>query len=229
MEIREISSRLSDGDRVLDIGCANGYSTVQLAASKAIDIRGLDYIPEMIDQARLRLADLEGKLAGSVEFDVGNIILLDEPDDTYDKVISIRVLINLGDWEHQKVGLLKCAQALKPGGLLLLSEATMQGWSKMNAFRREWGLRSIPMPSFNLYLDQDRVVEAVSDKLELVEIADFASTYFVGTRVFKPLLAEALGGRVDIADPNMHWNQWFAQLPAWGDYGTQKLFVFRKL
>jgi hypothetical protein len=26
----------------------------------------------------------------------------------------------------------------------------------------------------------------------------------------------------------MEWNRWFAQLPAWGDYGTQKLFVFRK-
>ena len=24
------------------------------------------------------------------------------------------------------------------------------------------------------------------------------------------------------------WNRWFAQIPAAGDYGTQKLFVFRK-
>lgn len=29
--------------------------------------------------------------------------------------------------------------------------------------------------------------------------------------------------------PNMEWNRWFAQLPSWGDYGTQKLFVFRKI
>lgn len=42
MEIREISSRLADGERVLDIGCANGYSTTQYACAKKISIRGLD-------------------------------------------------------------------------------------------------------------------------------------------------------------------------------------------
>jgi hypothetical protein len=50
----------------------------------------------------------------------------------------------------------------------------------------------------------------------------------VGTRVVKPLLARALGGEVDVADPKMHWNRWCSELPAAGDYGTQKLFVFRK-
>ena len=42
------------------------------------------------------------------------------------------------------------------------------------------------------------------------------------------ILALALGGSVDAADPAMHWNRWCAELPAAGDYGTQKLFVFRK-
>jgi hypothetical protein len=41
-------------------------------------------------------------------------------------------------------------------------------------------------------------------------------------------LARALGGTIDAADPLMHWNRWFAELPPAGDYGTQKLFVFRK-
>jgi hypothetical protein len=62
----------------------------------------------------------------------------------------------------------------------------------------------------------------------LVDIADFASTYYVGTRVLKPLIIRALGAGLDVADPEAEWNRWFAQLPAWGDYGTQKLFVFKK-
>jgi hypothetical protein len=62
----------------------------------------------------------------------------------------------------------------------------------------------------------------------LLELVNFASTYYVGTRVLKPLLNQALGGLVDVADPKMEWNRWFAQLPAAGDYGTQKLFVFQK-
>lgn len=230
MEIRELLKHLEDGDRVLDVGCANGYSTVHLASQRKITIRGIDYVPEMIEQARLRLADptLARQLVGSVEFDVGDITALRETTAAYDKVIVVRVVINLGDWESQRKALSECARVLKPGGLLLLSEATLQGWNQLNRFRRQWGLPDIPMPPFNQYLDQERVVTAVSPALQLVELANFASTYFVGTRVLKPLLIQALEASIDIGDPEMEWNQWWARLPAWGDYGTQKLFVFRK-
>lgn len=84
------------------------------------------------------------------------------------------------------------------------------------------------MPAFNLYLDQDQVIDAAREFAELVEVSHFASTYYVGTRVIKPLLSEALGARVNVADPLAEWNRWCAQLPAFGDYGVQRLFVFRK-
>ena len=54
MEIREILPHLVDDERVLDIGCANGYSAIQFAAQKRIAIRGLDFIPKMIAEARAR-------------------------------------------------------------------------------------------------------------------------------------------------------------------------------
>jgi ubiquinone/menaquinone biosynthesis C-methylase UbiE len=228
LEIAEIVKRLEDGDRVLDVGCANGFSTVQLAAQRRIAIKGLDYIPEMIEQARQRLSSLEGRLLGKVEFGTGDIASLKEPDGSWDKVVVVRVVINLGEWKNQLAAILECARVLRKGGLLLLSEATLQGWRRMNAFRREWGLPDIPMPAFNNYLDQDEVAKAVEPRLRLVEISNFASTYFVGTRVLKPLLDRALGGGVNVASPDMEWNRWFAQLPAAGDYGTQKLFVFEK-
>jgi ubiquinone/menaquinone biosynthesis C-methylase UbiE len=226
LEIREILQHLADGDRVLDVGCANGYSTVQFAAQKQVDIHGVDYIPEMIEQARARLTDLT-YLRGKIQFDVGDITSLAEPAASYDKVIVIRVLINLADWATQLKGLQECVRILKPGGVLLLSEATVQGWQNLNAFRHEWGLPDIPMPSFNCYVDEDTLVNAAPD-LRLLKALNFASTYYVGTRVLKPLLIQALGAEIDVADPNMHWNRWFAQLPSGGNYGTQKLFVFQK-
>ena len=228
LEIREIMPYLADGDRVLDIGCANGYSTVQFAAQKRLWINGLDYVPEMVEQARLRATEMAAVLAGHVEFHVANVLSLGEPAESYDKVVAIRVIINLGDWERQRQALLECARVVRPGGLLLLSEATLQGWERLNSFRREWGMMDIPMPLFNRYLDQDAVVETLSPSLELVRISDFASSYYVGTRVLKPLLIQALGVKLDVADPEAEWNRWCAQLPPWGDYGTQKLFVFRK-
>ena len=84
------------------------------------------------------------------------------------------------------------------------------------------------MPSFNLYLDEEKVMKEVSSQLTLIELVNFSSTYYIGTRVLKPLLIKALGIDIDVKDPNMEWNRWFSQLPAWGDYGTQKLFIFRK-
>lgn len=228
MEIRELLRRLNDGERVLDVGCANGYSTLQLASQRAIHIRGLDYIPEMIEQARAHLQSLPSAIPGKVDFDVGSILAIPETSGVYDKVVVIRVIINLGEWGNQLTALRECARVLKPGGLLLLSEATIQGWTKLNALRREWNLPDIPMPGFNNYLDEEKVIDSLAAELELVELVNFASTYFVGTRLLKPLLAQALGGRLDPSDPSAEWNRWCSMLPTGGDYGTQKLFVFRR-
>jgi ubiquinone/menaquinone biosynthesis C-methylase UbiE len=229
MEIQEITKRLDDDDHILDVGCANGYSSLQFACARRIRLRGLDYVPKMIEQARLRTLSMAGKLVGSVEFAVGDITQLKERSGAYDKVVVIRVLINLGTWERQVQGLRECQRVLKPGGVLLLSEATLQGWRRLNEFRAEWGLDHIPMPPFNQYLDEDRVTSAVAGEMQLVEVSNFASTYYVGTRVLKPLLAQATKASLNVPDPNAQWNRWFSQLPAAGDYGTQKLFVFRKL
>lgn len=228
MEIREMLARLRDGDRVLDVGCANGYSTIQFASQKAIQIRGFDYIPEMIEQANVSLQSLPPSIPGKIEFGVGSIMSIPEPSLTYDKVIVLRVVINLGEWENQLVALRECARVLRPGGTLLLSEPTIQGWTKLNEFRREWELPDIPMPGFNNYLDESLVIDSLSSEFELVELVNFASSYFVGTRVLKPLMARALGGKIDAANPNAEWNRWFSMMPACGDYGTQKLFVLRK-
>lgn len=228
MEINEIAKHLTDGDKVLDVGCANGYSSLRFAGVRRIQLRGLDYVPEMIEQARVQLSTMKDCLVGSVEFDVGDITQLKEQLHSYDKVIVVRVLINLGTWERQLLGLRQCLRMLKPGGLLLLSEATLQGWRRLNALRNEWGMEDIPMPAFNQYIDEEKVIAAVGSEASLLEISNFASTYYVGTRVLKPLLAQATHAPVSVADPNAEWNRWFSQLPPAGDYGTQKLFVFRK-
>jgi ubiquinone/menaquinone biosynthesis C-methylase UbiE len=227
-EIRQILAYLQDGDEVLDAGCANGYSTLEFARQRRIRIRGRDYIPEMIAQARARLQHVREPIPGTVAFAVDDITALEEPDAAYDKVVVIRVLINLPSWAQQLQAVRECTRVLKSGGLLLLSEATLQGWQKLNQFRREWRLPDIPMPPFNRYLDQERLIDAVAPELRLCALVNFASTYYVGTRVLKPLLIQALGLPLNVADPGMEWNRWFAQLPPWGEYGTQKLFVFQK-
>ncbi len=228
LEQREILPYLDDGDRVLDVGCGNGSTTLHIAERRRVRMKGVDFVPAMIRQAKRNLEQRKARVLGQVSFSVGNITALEEEDNRFDKVMAIRVVINLGSWKQQLAGLRECARVLKTGGLLLLSDATLRGWRNLNRLRGEWGLPEIPMPAFNLYLDQDRMVAAVSDRLVLIETTNFSSTYFVATRILKPLLIKASGARLDASDPGMEWNHWCAQLPAWGDYGTQKLFVFRK-
>jgi len=228
MEIRTILGHLTDGQKVLDVGCANGFSTLQFARSRNIDITGIDYISEMVSNANTALQSLAGDLVGRASFAVGDATSLQFADNQFDAVVVIRVIINLGEWERQLVGLRECVRVLRPGGTLLLSEATVQGWARLNDLRREWGLTPIPMPSFNNYLDQDRVVDALRPECDLVEIDNFASSYYVGTRVLKPLLGQITGQQAEVPNPQSELNRWLSMMPAAGDYGTQKLFVFRK-
>ncbi len=228
MGIRQILGYIENCDYVLDVGCANGYSTFKFAQQKKIRIKGVDVTPEMIALANIRLKDQKDKIKGTIEFSEGDILSLNEQSDSYDKVIVIRTIINLSNINLQKRAIKECIRVLKHSGILILSEATLQGWRKLNTFRREFGLDDIPMPPFNLYIDQEQLVDMFSSELELIEICDFASTYYVGTRVLKPLLIKAFGLNIDVANPDMELNRWFGILPPWGDYGTQKCFVFRK-
>ena len=227
LETREVAGRLEDGDTVLDAGCGNGFTAFELASRKDVRICGIDLIPEMVRNARKRLKGFPA-LAERLEFKTGDIKQLPEKDGTYDKVVAIRVFINLANAADRLNAFRECARVLRPGGRLLLSEATVEGWKKLNRFRKEWGLEAVPMPVFNHYLDEKGTVRLASRYFRLSEIRPFSSTYFVGTRVLKPVLIRALGLRTDPADPLSLWNEWFSKLPAWGDFGTQKLFVFEK-
>ncbi|GLR85432.1 class I SAM-dependent methyltransferase [Bradyrhizobium iriomotense] len=228
LEIGEISRRLRDGIRVIDIGCANGFSTISYAQRFRIDIKGIDYIPEMIAAAKDRLGAQSKPLVGTAAFSAGNILALEEPDEFYDTAVVTRVIINLGHRDKQIAAIREAARVVKSGGTLLVSEATREGLQRLNAFRAEWGLGAIPEPQFNNYVDEELMRTAASDLVDLEEISNFSSTYFVGTRLLKPLLAGLLGDRVDPSLPDTEWNRFFSLLPAGGDYGTQKLFVYRR-
>lgn len=230
LEVKQISNYIKEGDTVLDVGCANAYSTIKYACEKNISIKGIDYIDEMIKNAKKRKKKHKSLLLGKVEFQVGNILKLDESDNFYDKVIAVRAICNLASLENQKKGLLECIRVLKTGGMLLVSEPTMQGLEKLNRFRAQWQLEDIGIPDQNRYIDEEFILEVLKKhSMQLVQINNFASTYFVMTRIIKPLFSYARGMENNIVDPNLEWNRFSSLLPSFGDYGIQKLFIFQKI
>ena len=89
---RTIVGHLNDSDHVLDIGCANGCPNVRWASKKRVQVR-VDYIPD--DRAgESARAGLPKSLRQPIECAVGDITKLDERDDSYNKLVVIRAVIN---------------------------------------------------------------------------------------------------------------------------------------
>ena len=227
LEIRTLLPRIPKDAVVADLGCGNGWSTIHYAA-RASEIVGVDYVPELIASASSRLNALGDDQKRRMRFEVGDVRALTLPEGSFDCVILTRVLINLPSDSDRRAALRGIAKLIRPGGVALISEATLGGWARLNALRAEWGLDAIPIPAFNRYIDESALASEAAPLLLLEETVDFASTYFVLTRLIKPLLARVPGVTVDPADPESEFNRFAAMLPAGGDYGTQKLFVLRR-
>ena len=211
--------------RLLDAGCANGYSSLEFAkVASSIQIKGIDYSESMVKDAQNLLSGCSRPIQKRVSFIVGDVLNLKEKDRQYDQVISKRCIINLASWEFQQKALREFIRVLKPGGSLLLSEASVQGWRNMNRLRKEFGLAEIPQPWHNLYVDENKLFGYVEPWLKLVEVSSFSSTYYIGSRVLQPfVIGKGTEPRYD-----SEINRLFTLLPNVGDYGTQKLYIFRK-
>ena len=93
--------------------------------------------------------------------------------------------------------------------------------------RKEWELPEIPMPWHNNYLDEAKIIKETENIYELIDIVNFCSTYYIGSRFIHPLLLKILS--ID-REPEYEAkiNYLFSELPNYGDYGFQKLFIFKK-
>lgn len=217
-----LAKYIKEGDRVLDAGCANGYTTLQLARMKQIRITGIDYAQSMIDYANLNLGRA-GLMNGTASFRVGNFLNLDFPDNSFDKVITKRCLINLGSPDHQKTALREAWRVLKPGGLFLISEVSNQSSDKLNELRRKFGLEVMTPLWHNCYIDEDDFLSYAERYFAIKKVKRFSSSYYVMTWVIYPFF---------VRNGQRNYRGWFhrlsARVPQIGDWGLQKLFVLQK-
>ena len=59
------------GSRVLDVACGSGNATIA-AARRSAEVSGIDYVPALLEQARIRTA-AEGLEATYIEADAENL------------------------------------------------------------------------------------------------------------------------------------------------------------
>jgi SAM-dependent methyltransferase len=109
---------LVPGQRVLELGCGTGGTLLQLAASHAGAVHGLDLLPEMLGVAglRLRVARQRAELCRA------SVTALPMAGASYDRVYCESVL-GIQDEPGADALLVEVWRVLKPGGLFVANEA----------------------------------------------------------------------------------------------------------
>ncbi len=231
LEIRQICKLLSDQDKILDIGCANGYTDIQIAAKKKVAITAFDNSQAMIEAARQVLSAAENKdqIEQRVSFEVDDIL---NPDfvnkyrlQHFDKVLTKRVLINIPTWEGQQQAIRNIHDILDEGKIYIMMESTLQGYENMNRLRERFGIERTKIRWHNNYLDEVKLIPFLKERFDIEKAWNFSSTYYVGSRVVQPLLL-----KVFRKEPSYDFflNRFFARVPSFGNCGIQKMFILKK-
>lgn len=83
-------ARVTPGQRVLDVGCGNGYLASRLAADSGAEVLGVDIVPANVEKARKLHAHPRAR------FEVGDILRA-TPAGRFDVVVMSNVLEHLPD------------------------------------------------------------------------------------------------------------------------------------
>lgn len=110
---QRLAALASPGDRVLDVGCGDGFLAARLA-DRGCRVLGLDADAEVLDRARARWP------ASGVTWVCGDVLArIDDPshavEGRFDAVLSNATLHHLSD---TSAALLRLAQLVRPGGVV---------------------------------------------------------------------------------------------------------------
>ena len=179
--LREIIAKtkqyLDPDDTVLDVGCATGTKTLELATA-AKHVRGIDLSAEMIKVA-LKKKNVANNM--NCTFSQGTVFNDDLEPASFDKIISFSVIHLLEDYEDQ---IRRMHELLKPGGVFISATACfnekMDLGNRLNfrftLFMKRLGIFPLHLNMFTK-VDVERLIEALD--FQIIE----AETVFSGLTV----------------------------------------------
>ena len=182
LEIDEALRYIPAGQRILDVGCGNGFSTA-IFAKHAEHVVAFDYSEPMIARAKREYGDIK-----NVTFEVRDILSpLPYPAQSFGVAVAQRCLINLATWENQQKAIEHIARVVRPGGYFVMQEGTRQGREGLNSLREQMGLPRMPDVPFNSDLDELTLWPFLRRHFEIVQVRRYG-LYDLVARVVHPLL-----------------------------------------
>jgi ubiquinone/menaquinone biosynthesis C-methylase UbiE len=186
LEIETVTSWLSPSDRVLDVCCGNGVSTVEFAKFCG-SIVGIDLSEKMIETARLLLKS-STTLPQNISFEIGNILDLPQKykDGQFNTVVSVRGLINLPSWELQKQAILNVHKILPLRGKFIFIEGSKDGLQRINELREKFSLPPLRESWYDKYFETSILLEFMTQHFD-IQASKKLDAYFLISRIFYPL------------------------------------------
>jgi SAM-dependent methyltransferase len=223
LELDALERHVPRRGRILDLGCGNGLTLLELARSRPeVSWTGLDYSAPMV---RAAAGAVPPDLDGRVRFLQGDVLAPPLEDGSFDAIYSDRLLINLVSWELQQRALGAIHRLLRPGGLYVMVENYVDGLDRLNAVRGTAGLPPIPVRWHNRYLREAEVDAFVPGLFEQTHREPVAGTYFLVSRVINAKVAQQEGREPEYLSPI---NRAGAELPSLGDCTPILLRALRK-
>jgi ubiquinone/menaquinone biosynthesis C-methylase UbiE len=223
LEIMAISSYVRDGMKVLEVGCGNGITAIELSHRFDVDITAIDYAEEMIAAAQ-SLA--EGQtLKGKLSFRTGDVTRLPEFQQAFDLIYTERVLINLADWQAQSDAIAGITRMLRPGGAFVMCENSQDGLQGINELRARVNLPKIDPPWHNRYMRDSEIADFSVPGVTLEDVNYYSSTYYFLSRIVNAAIAAHTGAEPDYESPI---NQLALKLPSIGNLGQGRIWVWRR-
>ena len=144
LETDLLLKHLRPADRVLEVGCGNGFLT-NILRQRVAHVDAFDYAENMVALAKSLYGEVNNR------FFHDNVLVPSTWGEAYDSIVCVRVLINLRDFTQQKNAVDNMRKALKPGGRLLLVEGYQDGFDELSLLRQEVGLTALTPASINYY------------------------------------------------------------------------------
>lgn len=218
---------------ILEVGCGNGHNCFALQhAFDNAKITGVDFIAEMVEHAQ----ELNAHFKTTIPFYQGNILELTQHkllQAQYDFVYTVRCVINLNSDDLQHQGIEQLASKVRSGGYLIMIENQVNTHAKQNDLRGFVELPPRKVAEFNHFMNEDALI-AKTESLGFTheKSYNFSSLHDI---LLYTLIPMSNGGNIDYEHPLVQAAADLtnaggeALMNSFGDFGQNKLFIFKKL